>query len=106
MNQFHLFPPQASTTAQQVDAVFFAVASVMAFFCLVVFLPIFYFAIKYRRGSKADRSNPQTQSIMLEAGWTLLPTVIGLGLFGWGAVVYFHMERPPRDALQVEVVGK
>jgi cytochrome c oxidase subunit 2 len=106
MDKFHLFPPQASTTAQQVDWLFFAVAGVMLFFCIVVFVPILFFAVKYRRGSRADRSNPTSRSIFLEAGWTLFPTLLGLGLFGWGAVVYFHMEQPPPDALEVQVVGK
>jgi cytochrome c oxidase subunit II len=106
MNQFHLFPPQASTTAQQVDWLFFALTAVTLFFCTVVFAPILFFAIKYRRGSKADRSNAWSGSLFLESGWTLLPLLIAIGLFGWGAVIYFRMERPPPDALQVQVVGK
>src|SRR5689334_2522017 len=106
MDKFHLFPPAASATAQQVDWLFFGITAVMVFFCAVVFLPIIFFAVKYRRGSAADRSNPSAGSNLLETGWTLFPTLIGLGLFGWGAVVYFHIERPPRDALQVQVVGK
>jgi cytochrome c oxidase subunit II len=106
MNQFHLFPPQASTTAQQVDWLFFALTGVTLFFCTVVFVPILYFAIKYRRGSKADRSHAWSGSLLLESGWTLLPLLIAIGLFGWGAVIYFRMERPPPDALQVQVVGR
>ena len=44
--------------------------------------------------------------MLIESGWTLVPLLIAIGLFSWGAVLYFHMERPPRDALQVQVVGK
>jgi cytochrome c oxidase subunit II len=106
MNQFHLFPPQASTTAEQVDRLFFALTGVTLFFCAVVFVPILFFAIKYRRGSKADRSHPWSGSLLLESGWTLLPLPIAIGLFGWGAVIYFRMERPPPNALQVQVVAK
>ena len=39
-------------------------------------------------------------------GWTLLPLMISLGFFTWGAIVYYHIERPPRNALQVQVVAK
>src|SRR6185295_14333033 len=100
MDRFHLFPPQASTTAQQVDWLFFGLTGITVFFCTVVFVPICFFAIKYRRGSRVDRSNPLSGSLILEAGWTILPTIIGLGLFGWGAVLYFRIERLPADALQ------
>ena len=106
MNQFHLFPPEASTTAQQVDALYFALTLISLFFMVVVFLPILFFCVKYRRGSSADRSNPSSGSDIIEVGWTTLPTVMGLGLFVWGAVDYFRIERIPDNALDVQVVGK
>jgi len=106
MNQFHLFPPEASTTAQQVDALYFALTLISLFFMVVVFLPILFFCVKYRRGSPADRSNPSNGSDIVEIGWTTLPTLMGLGLFVWGAVDYFRMERTPDNAVDVQVVGK
>lgn len=106
MDKFHLFPPDASTTAQQVDWLFFGLILLSLFFIAVVFLPVTYFSIKYRRGSRADRSNPSHGSNLLETGWTIVPLLMGLGLFSWGAVAYYHMERPPEDALQVDVVAK
>ena len=106
MNQFRLFPPEASTTAQHVDALYFALTVISLFFMVVVFLPILFFCVKYRRGSLADRANPSSGSNLVEIGWTTLPTVMGLGLFVWGAVDYFRIERMPDDALAVQVVGK
>ena len=106
MDKFHLFPPEASSTAQQVDWIYFALTALTLLTCAVVFLPIIFFAIKYRRGSKANRSNPRIESLWIESGWTIVPLLIFIGLFGWGAIVYFQIERPPRDALQVQVVGK
>ena len=106
MNEFHLFPPQASSAAHQIDWIYFALTALTFLICAIVFLPIVFFAIKYRRGSKADRSNPRVESLLIESGWTIVPLLIFIGLFGWGAVVYFDVERPPRDALQILVVGK
>jgi cytochrome c oxidase subunit 2 len=106
MDKFHLFPPQASTSAHQVDALFFALRLVSLFFIAVVFLPILFFCIKYRRGSSADRSNPSNGSNLVEVGWTTLPTLMGLAIFSWGAVDYFRIERRPSNALDVQVVGK
>jgi cytochrome c oxidase subunit 2 len=106
MDQFRLFPPEASSSASHIDWLFLALTLVSLFFVVVVFLPITFFAIKYRRGSSADRSNPSSGSNLLEAGWTLFPILLSIGLFVWGATTYYQMQRPPRDALQVQVVGK
>jgi cytochrome c oxidase subunit 2 len=106
MDEFRLFPPQASTSAYQVDSLYLVLTLVSLFFMTIVFLPILYFCIKYRRGSPADRSNPSSGSNLLEVGWTTLPTLMGLGLFAWGALDYFRIERQPGDAIDVQVVGK
>jgi cytochrome c oxidase subunit 2 len=106
MDQFRLFPLQASSGAAQVDWLYFGLTAMMLFFCAVVFLPIIYFLIRYRRGSSADRSHPSSGNNLLESGWTLFPLVISLGFFAWGAIVYYHIERPPQDALEVQVVAK
>jgi cytochrome c oxidase subunit 2 len=106
MDKFHLFPPQASTSAHAVDTLFFALTLISLFFVAVVFLPILFFCIKYRRGSPADRSNPSSGSNVIEFGWTTLPTLMGLALFAWGAVDYFRIERRPANAIDVDVVGK
>jgi len=106
MDKFHLFPPQASTSAHEVDTLFFALTLISLFFIAVIFLPILFFCIKYRRGSPAERSNPSSGSNIMELGWTTLPTLMGLAIFCWGAVGYFRIERRPANAIDVDVVGK
>src|SRR6266513_659184 len=54
MDQFRLFPPQASTTSHEVDALFFALTLISLFFMAVIFLPIIFFSVKYRRGTPAN----------------------------------------------------
>lgn len=106
MDRFHLFPPEASSSAQQVDWLYFGLTAMLIFFTALVFLPIIFFAIRYRRGSNADRSNPLEGSNLLETGWTIFPLLVGLGFFSWGAILYYQIERPPDNALQVQVVAK
>ena len=106
MDKFRLVPPQASTSAYQIDWLFIALVAIMLFFLISVFFPITWFAIKYRRGSDANRSNPSHSSNLIEIGWTTLPIVLSVALFSWGAVAYYHIERPPPNALQVQIVGK
>ncbi len=106
MDRFHLFPPQASTTSTEVDWLFVILTLVMLFFTAVIFLVITFFAIKYRRGSKVDRSNPPVGSNLLETFWTVVPVCISIGLFVCGAAGYYRMERPVANAIEVQVVGK
>jgi len=106
MDKFHLFPPQASTSAHEIDALYFALILISLFFIAVIFLPILYFCIKYRHGSPADRSNPSSGSNLVEFGWTTVPTLMGLAIFAWSAVDYFRIERQPDNAIDVQVVGK
>src|SRR5438477_5846895 len=106
MDRFRLFPPQASTTSHEVDALFFALTLISLFFMVVIFLPIIFFSVKYRRGSPADRSNPRSGSFLIESGWTIGPIFLSLGLFAWGALAYFRIEQKPANAIEVQVVAK
>jgi cytochrome c oxidase subunit 2 len=106
MDQFRLFPPRASTSSHEVDALFFALTLISLFFMVVIFLPIIFFSVKYRRGSSADRSNPRSSSLWIESGWTIGPIFLSLGLFAWSAIAYFRIERRPANAIEVQVVGK
>lgn len=106
MWHFRIWPEQASTSAREVDWLCIGLLIVTGFYFFVVFLPLVYFSIKYRRGSKASRANAIEGSNLIEITWTAIPTFMSIGLFAWGAAVYFHLERPPADALQIEVVAK
>src|SRR5207237_330758 len=106
VGRFQIFPDQASTTARHVDWLYFYLTGWTAIFSLLVFVPLIWFAVKYRRGAKVDRSRPASSSWRLEIAWTLIPTFIAMTMFAWGAMVYFEIERPPGDALLVDVVAK
>ena len=46
-----LRPPVASTIAQGVDNLYFALTAITLFFTVLIFVVIFYFMIRYRRRS-------------------------------------------------------
>ncbi len=104
--QLPLFPEQASTTAVQVDLLYGWLVALAAFFTLLVAALVIGFAIRYRRRSEEDRPAPIHGSIPLELTWTLIPLVLALITFAWGAKVYFNISRPPDNAMDVFVVGK
>lgn len=101
-----LLPERASSYAGEVDALFYFIVAVTVFFTVAVSLALVFFAIKYRRRSDADRPPEIHGSLALELTWTLIPLGIVVVMFVWGAKVFFHMNRPPDDAMTVSVVGK
>jgi cytochrome c oxidase subunit 2 len=101
-----LFPQQASTLAPRVDALYLFLIVVSVFFAGLIFILIFYFAVKYRRRSDADQPRAIEGSVPLEIVWTVVPFALTLVMFGWGAWLFAEIHTPPRDALEINVVGK
>lgn len=100
-----LWPTQASTLASNVDWLFIFLIAVTGFFTLLVFVLIGVFAVKYR--AKAGREATQIEgSYSLEATWTLIPFGLFMIMFVWGAAIYMQEAQPPKDAMEVFVVGK
>ncbi|MFB3813198.1 MAG: cytochrome c oxidase subunit II [Terriglobales bacterium] len=100
-----LWPTNASTAAQRVDALYLFLISVTGAVTLLVFLLIFIFAFRYRH-SKHPVAEPVEGSIPLELTWSAIPLGIFMVFFGWGASIYLAQARPPRDALEIYVVAK
>src|SRR4051794_11030016 len=103
---FPLFPPEASKVARQTDYLYWTLIAISVVTMIVVFVPMIYFIFKYRRGKKADRRPVHLPEIPIELTWTIIPIVVFTGLFAWGANVYWTIERPPPDAMEIDVVGK
>lgn len=101
-----LFPQQASSVSGEVDALYLFLVGVTIFFSTLIALLIIYFAIRYRRRAESERPEPIHGSMALEITWTVIPLMLCMVMFGWGAKVYFEIVRPPAGALEVFVVGK
>jgi cytochrome c oxidase subunit 2 len=103
---FHLFPAQASTQAQQVDALCYFLLTVTVSISLLIAILILYFAIKYKVKTGIERGVPIYGSMRLEMFWTFTPLCIAMVIFGWGAKVYVSGRQVPDDAMEIYVVGK
>jgi cytochrome c oxidase subunit II len=101
-----LFAQSASSVSGEVDALFFTLVGITAFFTIGIMVAILFFAIRYRRRSADELPALTHGSTVLELTWTLIPLAIVMVMFVWGSKVYFHMNRPPDDAMTVTVVGK
>ena len=103
---FPLLPRAASETAVEVDRLGWGLLCLSTLVMIIVFTPIVIFCFKYRRGKLADRTPAQLPTMKIETTWTLVTLVLMMGLFAWGANVYWSIESPPPDAMEINVIGK
>jgi cytochrome c oxidase subunit 2 len=101
-----LFPEQASTMAGRVDALYFFLIGLSAFFGLLIATLVIVFAVRYRRRSPDERPKAILGSVALELTWSLIPLGIVMFIFLWSADIFFSMVRVPPGAMEVYVVGK
>jgi cytochrome c oxidase subunit II len=106
VNSLDLLPPTASTYAAELNLFFWIMVAVCGTVALGIAVFIVYCTIKYRRRSPTELPPQIAGSDKLEASWTIVPFIIFLGMFGWGAKTYFDVQQPPPDTLDVWVVGK
>jgi cytochrome c oxidase subunit 2 len=96
----------ASDIGRSVDAIFWSLVGISGLIVLLVGALVVAFSILYRRGSRANRTPSGGSQNPIEIAWTVIPLIIFVGLFVWAGVLYYHMYRPPADALEIHVVGK
>ncbi|MDQ2868686.1 MAG: cytochrome c oxidase subunit II [Verrucomicrobiota bacterium] len=101
-----VFLDQASNLAPEVDFIFFALVALCGAVTFLVMAFIIFFAIRYRRGSKASRAGKKLSSRRWETTWTIIPSLIFIGIFIWAAKAYFHMLTPPAGTTETYVVAK
>jgi cytochrome c oxidase subunit 2 len=101
-----LFPEAASTMANRVDALYFFLIGITVFFSLLIAGLIITYAIKFRRRSADSIGARIHGGLMLEITWSVIPFLITMVIFVWGASVFFAMSRPPDETLNIYVVGK
>jgi cytochrome c oxidase subunit 2 len=105
LNNFPLWPEQASTLAGHVDALYIFLLLVTGMMAALVFICIIIFAAKfrYRPGVPAEQIEGSTP---LEVTWSIIPFLVFMVIFAWGAIVYFKERTPPADSTEVYVVAK
>ncbi len=106
MQSIPFIPESASTYSGDVDALYFYISGVTVFFTLLISFIIIFFVIKYRRRNPFEIPRPIEGSTKLETLWSVIPLLIAMTIFFWGAKVYYTEYRPPKNAMEVYVVGK
>lgn len=105
--QTTILPEQASELAFHVDLLFWAITAMVTIVSLGMYAAILGFCIVYRKKEGVEIQTPRILgSHQLELLWTIVPLLLFLGMFGWGAWVYNKAMHAPDDAPEIYVVGK
>ena len=103
---FPLFPESASTMAGKVDALYLFLVAMSAFFTVLIAASVIYCAVKFRRKHADEVGDSFHANMLLELTWTIIPLIIVLFVFFWGARVFLLQVRPPANALEIQATGK
>jgi cytochrome c oxidase subunit 2 len=106
MTGIPFLPPRASAAAAEFDLLYFFLTGVSAFFVVLVGFLVVYFTFKYRRRHPDEVGADIHGSLVLELTWTIIPLLISMVMFGWGASLFYRSSKPPQDAMELYVVGK
>jgi cytochrome c oxidase subunit II len=101
----NIIPPSASEFAPHYDLLYYFLTAVTVFFSALIFGLIFYFCLKYRR-KENDQPTPTFESTRLEIFYTIVPFLIVMVMFFWGAGLYFNVFVDAKDPLHIHVIGK
>jgi cytochrome c oxidase subunit II len=104
--QLPFSPEPASNFAPSVDALMSFLILVSVFFSVAITAAIVVFFFKYHRKSKDEIGVPIHGDLRLETAWIVVPALLAMAMFGWGAVVYVDFRHAPPATLDIYVIGK
>ncbi len=99
-------PDVASDYAQSVDALYAYLLGVSVFFTVAIVAVIIFFTIRYQRRKADEVPEPTKDGKLLEILGSVIPFILVMIMFFWGAKLYFDARLPPKDAIEILVTGK
>jgi cytochrome c oxidase subunit 2 len=98
-------PEQAATKAYLVDDLYNVVMllSIVGFIGLMGVMT--FFIIRYHR-SQNEKSAYIPHNALAETIWTVIPTIIFVGIGVWGVIAFLQMEKVPDNAYKINVTAK
>lgn len=100
------FPKAASSYADRVDFLFYAITWICVIFFVPIVCAMVYFVLKFRDRPGYKGSPDALHNNTLEVTWTVVPTLIVVWIFWEGASGYLEMSRVPNDTLDINVTAR
>jgi len=90
---------------KDVDGVFLFILAISLVLLILITLLMVYFVIRYSRKRNPRPSNIEG-NVPLEILWTVIPTILVIGMFYYGWIGYERMKNIPADAMVIEVTAR
>lgn len=94
------------TTTQAVDPVFMFIFGTSLVLLIGITATMIFFVVRYRRSRNPEPTSQVSGSPLLEVVWTLLPTVLVIGMFYYGWTSYLSLRTVPKNAMQVKAEAR
>ncbi len=101
-----LWPDSASSVSGEVNFFFVLMLVVCTTVATGIAAFLIFSMIRYRRRHENEMGSTRKNYIPAEVAWIVIPFLAFMGMFAWGAKLFFDIERPPDNALTIYVVGK
>ncbi|WP_428375752.1 cytochrome c oxidase subunit II [Lichenicoccus sp.] len=101
-----LWPTSASLSAAETDHLVLGFTLLTLLLTVPIFIAITWFAIWFRDGRIAYRTYSDRRNRLLEVSWMLIPFLLTLVFFYWGARMFDTHKHPPGDAIRISAIGK
>jgi cytochrome c oxidase subunit 2 len=94
-----------SNIIDAVNTTFLVITVISVVFLALITVLMVAFVIKYRRKRHPEASQIEGNTF-LEVAWTVIPTLLVLGMFYYGWVGYRLMRNPPAGAMEVTAIAQ
>ena len=100
------WPDSASSVSGEINLFFIVMLVLCGTVAVAIAAFIVYCGVRYRRRHANDMGAQVRNNFPVEFAWTVIPFILFMCMFAWGAKLYFDVERPPADAIEMFAVGK
>ncbi|KAA3616583.1 MAG: cytochrome c oxidase subunit II [Calditrichaeota bacterium] len=95
----------ASSFASLVDDAFFFILIISIIFFVGIVATMLFFVVRYHHTRNKKVANIEG-NLTLEIVWTVIPTLLVMGMFYYGFIGYDTMRNVPDDAMEITVTGR
>ncbi|HWR53829.1 MAG TPA: cytochrome c oxidase subunit II [Bryobacteraceae bacterium] len=101
-----LMPSAGSEYAGRVDTLYMFLVWLSVFFFALIAGLLVYSVVKFRRRRAGEVTPNITHNTKLEIVWSVIPTILLVGIFFWAFQTYMDAAVSPADALEIKVTAK
>ncbi len=100
------FPSASSTTAENVDRLFYFILAICVIFFSLIIGVMTWFVVRYRSRPGHSAKATASHNNLLELTWSVIPSILVAIIFAWGFLGYVNARTPPDNSYDIQVVAR